>query len=194
MEMEIINAVGKPCPIPVIEAKKALRKAIPGQVVHVLVDNDIARQNLQKMAEGMGCSFEYGPAADNNILVTIAAHDQPQQAPEGTGLVVALGHAAMGTGDDALGVLLMKSFLHSLTELDTTPETLLFFNGGVFLTSKGSAAIQDLKVLEEKGAVISSCGTCLDFYGITEKLAIGSVTNMYAIASAMAQARRVINL
>jgi selenium metabolism protein YedF len=100
----------------------------------------------------------------------------------------------MGSGNEVLGAILMKAFIYSLTELDSPPETILFFNSGVRLTTEGSTVLKDLKTLEDKGAVISSCGTCLDFYRLKEKLAIGNVTNMYAIAAAMGSAARLINL
>jgi selenium metabolism protein YedF len=206
--VEIINVTGKPCPIPVIEAKKALRAAA-GNSVRVLVDNDIARQNLEKMARGMGRDFSYETREDGAILVTIGASTPGVSGPgssamgapaaaqtgaaEGS-LVVAIGRNTMGAGDDELGAILIKSFIYSLTELDTTPETILFFNSGVRLTTEGSNVLGDLKTLEEKGAIISSCGTCLDFYKLKEKLAIGNVTNMYAIASAMGSAGKVINI
>jgi selenium metabolism protein YedF len=206
--MELINVVGKPCPIPVIEAKRALRKAAPGEGVRVLVDNDISRQNLEKMAKGYGCAFSFETRADGNILVTITAGAAPGggAAPgagfatgpvpgqEGRGLVVAIGKNTMGTGDDELGAVLIKSFIYSLTELESPPETLLFFNSGVRLSTAGSTVLGDLKTLEEKGTIIASCGTCLDFYGLKDKLAVGSVTNMYAIAAAMGEAARLINL
>jgi selenium metabolism protein YedF len=200
--MEIINVLGRPCPIPVIEAKKALRKAAPGDAVRVLVDNDISRQNLEKMAKGLGCSSAFKVQEDGNILVTITPAADAGAGPAippalsggGQGLVVAIGKNTMGAGNDDLGAILIKGFIYSLTELDTPPETLLFFNSGVHLTTEGSNVIGDLQTLEAKGTIISSCGTCLDFYKLKEKLTVGNVTNMYAIASAMADAARVINL
>ncbi|MDR0582791.1 MAG: sulfurtransferase-like selenium metabolism protein YedF [Treponema sp.] len=201
--MEIINVLGKPCPIPVIEAKKALRKAAAAEQVKVLVDNDISRQNLEKMAAGMGLPFSHEKQADGNILVTISAA-APKEGHSGLpgsgaagisgGLVVAVGQNTMGSGNDELGAILVKAFIYSLTELDTPPENLLFFNSGVKLTTEGSNVINDLKTLESKGTLISSCGTCLDFYKLKEKLIVGNVTNMYAIASAMAEAARLINI
>ncbi|MDR1900188.1 MAG: sulfurtransferase-like selenium metabolism protein YedF [Treponema sp.] len=196
--MEIINVLGKPCPIPVIEAKKALRNAAAGEKVQVLVDNDISRQNLEKMAKGLGCPCSFETREDGNILVTITAAAGPAagvNAPAGDqGLVVAIGQNTMGAGSDELGAILVKGFIYALTELDSPPETLLFFNSGVRLSTEGSNALGDLKKLEEKGTVIASCGTCLDFYQLKDKLAVGSVTNMYAIASAMAGAAKLINL
>ncbi|MDR0376698.1 MAG: sulfurtransferase-like selenium metabolism protein YedF [Spirochaetaceae bacterium] len=198
--MDSINVLGKPCPIPVIEARKALRKAPAGEAVRILVDNDISRQNLEKMAGGLGCPSSFEKQEDGNILVTIintpAAGPAPAtSSPGGSGgLVVAIGKNTMGQGSDELGAVLIKAFIYSLTELDTPPETLLFFNSGVNLTTQGSAAIADLQKLESRGTTISSCGTCLDFYGLKEKLAIGTVTNMYAIVTAMGEAGRLINL
>jgi selenium metabolism protein YedF len=118
----------------------------------------------------------------------------PQAVPEGRGLVVAVGKNTMGTGNDELGAVLIKGFIYALTELDSPPETLLFFNSGVRLSTEGSNVIGDLKTLESKGTIIASCGTCLDFYQLKDKLAVGSVTNMYAIASAMGDAAKLINL
>jgi selenium metabolism protein YedF len=200
--MTLVNVLGKPCPIPVIEAKKALRKTAPGERIQVLVDNDVSRQNLEKMAKGLGCSFAHEKQDDGNILVTIGAAACPapgtpagQETGGGSGgLVVAVGQNTMGSGSDELGAILVKAFIYSLTELDTPPETLLFFNSGVKLAVEGSNVIADLKTLESKGTIISSCGTCLDFYKLKEKLAIGNVTNMYAIASAMGEAGKLINL
>ncbi|MDR2158466.1 MAG: sulfurtransferase-like selenium metabolism protein YedF [Treponema sp.] len=194
--MEIINVIGKPCPIPVIEAKKALRNAAAGEQVRVLVDNDISRQNLEKMAGGLGCPCSSATREDGSILVTITAAG-PAAVPApggGEGFVVAVGKNTMGTGSDELGAILVKGFIYALTELDRPPEAMLFFNSGVRLTTGDSNVTGDLKKLEEKGTIVSSCGTCLDFYQLKDRLAVGNVTNMYAIAAAMAGAARLINL
>jgi selenium metabolism protein YedF len=193
--MEIINVLGKPCPIPVIEAKKALRKTPVGEKIQILVDNDISRQNLEKMAKAMGSPCGYEKREDGNFLVTItAAEDTRNQDSGGGSLVAAIGRNTMGSGNDDLGAILIKGFIYSLTEMDKPPDAMLFFNSGVKLTTEGSTSLEDLKKLEEKGTVISSCGTCLDFYKVKEKLAVGGVTNMYAIAEAMKEAGRLINL
>ncbi|MFV0352730.1 MAG: sulfurtransferase-like selenium metabolism protein YedF [Oscillospiraceae bacterium] len=196
--MEMINVVGKPCPIPVIEAKKAIRKlAAQGGEVAVLVDNDIARQNLEKMATGMGHSITSAAQADGNILVNITVAAGVTSAEKGAGdteLIVAIGSNCMGKGEEELGKILMKSFIFSLTELDTPPEHILFYNSGAYLTGEDSTVLQDLQTLSAKGTLISTCGTCLNYYGIADKLAIGEVTNMYGITTVMAQGKKVINL
>lgn len=106
--------------------------------------------------------------------------------------VVVISSAAMGNGNDELGHTLMKGFLYALSQLEKLPEKILFYNGGVTWTTEGSDSLEDLKSMEEQGMEILSCGTCLNFYGLTDKLKVGSVTNMYDIVESMAKADKVI--
>ena len=98
----------------------------------------------------------------------------------------------MGRGSDELGKLLMKSFLFAVSQLPRLPRTVLFYNGGAKLTVEGSESLEDLRNMEAQGVEILTCGTCLNFYGLAEKLAVGGVTNMYAIVEALANAGTVI--
>ena len=98
----------------------------------------------------------------------------------------------MGEGNDELGKVLMKGFIYALSQLEKLPETILFYNGGATITCEGSESLADLKSMEEQGVKIFTCGTCLDYFGLKEKLAVGTVTNMYAIVETMASAGRVI--
>ena len=91
----------------------------------------------------------------------------------------------MGNGNDALGKVLIKGFIYAITQLDTLPKKMLFYNGGATLTVEGSDSLEDLKTLEAEGVEIYTCGTCLNFYDITDKLAVGSITNMYDIVEMM---------
>ena len=94
--------------------------------------------------------------------------------------------------DNELGKVLMKGFLFAVTQLDELPKTMLFYNGGATLTTEGSDSLEDLKSLEAQGVTIKTCGTCLNYYGLTEKLCVGEVTNMYDIVETMAKASKVI--
>ena len=109
-----------------------------------------------------------------------------------TDTVVAISAAVMGDGSEELGKTLLKAFVFALTQQDKLPKTILFYNGGAALTCEGSAMLEDLKALEAQGVEILTCGTCLNFYGLTEKLAVGSVTNMYTIAEKLTQAGNVV--
>ena len=198
---------GKQCPLPVIEAKKALEASAPGEKVEVVVDNEIAVQNLSKMADHKGLAVCSEKTGEREFLVTITAGEGNGEAaeapvaaeevtctPDGRrkGMVVVLSSNQMGQGDEALGKLLMKGFVFALTQQDKLPKTILFYNGGAALTCEGSAMLEDLKALEAQGVEILTCGTCLNFYGLTEKLAVGSVTNMYTIAEKLTQAGNVV--
>ena len=214
-----IDAKGKPCPQPVILAMRALGGLKNGETLQVQVDNEAAVENLKRMAQKNGAAVQV-KADGANWTVEIVPADSVAGAGGGTGsadaaqagqsaeeqarqicampargpVVVAVGSAEMGNGDPRLGRILMKSFLYSLTQLDELPQTVLFFNGGVRMTTEGSESIEDLKALESQGVEILSCGTCLDFYGLKDKLLVGGITNMYVIAQTMAGAGNVVKI
>ena len=98
----------------------------------------------------------------------------------------------MGEGDEALGKVLMKGFLYALASQETLPDTVLLYNGGAKLSVEGADSLEDLKLLESQGVEILTCGTCLNHYGLTEKLVVGHVTNMYDICEKMMKAGKII--
>ena len=144
----------------------------------------------------------YAPTEPNlKITVGEAAAAQSQEAEEivclmpNTGkknTVVVISSNAMGHGGDELGVALMKGFLYALSQQEQLPSTILFYNGGASITCEGSVSLEDLKSMEAQGVEILTCGTCLNFYGLTEKLAVGSVTNMYTIVEKMTGADLIV--
>lgn len=195
-----VNAIGDVCPIPVVKTKNAIRDLNgPGTVV-TLVDNEIAVQNLEKMARQKGYGVQAEKLGDNQFQVTMTvgagdAAPAPQEPvvcqPQRSGkknTVVVIRRAQMGGGSEELGKTLLKGFLFALSQQDQLPTTLLFYNGGAALTCEGSGSLEDLKTLEAMGVEILTCGTCLNFYGLTEQLQVGEVTNMYTIAEKMTQA------
>ena len=107
-------------------------------------------------------------------------------------IVVVISSDKMGEGNDELGRTLIKGFIYALNEQDELPSTILFYNGGARLTCEDSPSIEDLKSLEAQGVAILTCGTCLNFYGLTEKLQVGSVTNMYVIVEKMTKAGLIV--
>lgn len=198
---------GKQCPLPVIEAKKALEASAPGEKVEVVVDNEIAVQNLSKMADHKGLAVCSEKTGEREFLVTIttgegngetaqapAAAEEVTCTPDGRrkGMVVVLSSNQMGQGDEVLGKLLMKGFVFALTQQDMLPETILLYNSGAFLSCEGSDNLEDLKTLEAQGVEILTCGTCLNHYGLAEKRQVGGVTNMYEIVEKMTKASVVV--
>lgn len=201
-----VNAIGDTCPIPVIKTKNAIKGMNGTGVVEVLVDNEIAVQNLTKMAKQKkyDCNSEKISEDEYKVTITVgedleAACDVEEEAavaciPDSRKKkkIVVLRSGKMGEGNDELGTVLMKGFIYALTELDELPETILLYNGGATLSCEGSDSLEDLRTLEAQGVEIMTCGTCLNYYGLSEKLAVGTVTNMYVIAEKMSQADTII--
>ena len=195
-----VDARGDACPLPVVKAKKAIAELNGAGEVEVLVDNEIAVQNLTKMAQQKGyvSSAEKLAEREYRVLFTVGdaapeAEEAPVCTPDArTDTVVVIASDKMGDGAEELGKTLLKAFVFSLTQQDKLPKTMLFYNGGAQLTCEGSPMLEGLKALEAEGVEIMTCGTCLNFYGLTEKLQIGSVTNMYVIAEKMLNAGNVV--
>ena len=193
MEKKTVNAMGDVCPVPLVKAKNAIAELAGSGKVEVLVDNEIAVQNLEKMAQQKGYGFlvKEKKEKEYHVEFTVSETEPAVPAAKKTKLVV-LSADHMGEGAEELGKILMKSFLYALTQQDELPDTILCYNGGAKLTCEGSESLEDLKDLAARGVEILTCGTCLNFYGITEKLQVGSVTNMYDIVERMSSADRVI--
>ena len=199
---KIIDCMGMVCPLPVVNAKKAAEELHAGDALTVMVDNEIAVQNLTRFAEhkGFGVSAQKKGDKEYAVIMQIAGA-APAAAEEEVvcavdsrrkGMLVVLSGNVMGTGDAKLGTSLMKAFVFALTKQDQLPETILCYNTGAYLTCEGADTLEDLKLLESEGVTILTCGTCLDFYGLKEKLAVGGVTNMYDIVERMEGAATII--
>ena len=200
---KIIDARGKACPLPVIEAKKALSNFVAGDTLEVLVDNFIAVQNLSKLAKSENFDYSYEKVEENNYIARFvidrnAKYESNEldsincNAATSENIVLVLSSDKMGEGDEKLGHTLMKGFIYALTEQDVLPKTILLYNNGAKLSVEGSDSLADLKLLESQGVEILTCGTCLNYYGLSEKLAVGTVTNMYVIAEKKMKASMII--
>ena len=201
-----VNAMGMACPLPVVETKKALETFNEAGVLTVLVDNEIAVQNVTRFASSkqLEAKAEKLGEAQFQITITVAGEQQKEAAAaeeaepvclmdgRRRGMVVKIGSDQMGNGAEKLGRSLMKAFVFALTKQDYLPETILCYNSGAYLTCEGSDCLADFKELEAQGVEILTCGTCLDFYELKDKLAVGGVTNMYVIVDKLEKASVVV--
>lgn len=202
-----VDARGMACPLPVVNAKKASEDIKTGDVLTVIVDNEIAVQNLQRFASHKGFGVKAEKKTDKEFVLTMQIATEQETAASNSeeteeiqchtdmikkGMTVVLSADVMGQGDERLGKNLMKAFVFALTKQDQLPQTILCYNKGAFLSCDGADILEDLKNLEAEGVNILTCGTCLDFYGIKDKLAVGTVTNMYEIVEKMEQAKTII--
>lgn len=204
METTIVNAVGDQCPIPVVKATKALKAMKEAGILEIYVDNEIAVQNLTKLANSKNLKTSAEKKNDALFVVKMEtdgavsaevtiAEDCPTCIPDRRrNTVVAIASARMGHGNEELGTVLMKGFIYALSQLDELPKTILFYNGGATITTEDSPSLEDLKMMEAQGVEILTCGTCLDYYGLKDKLAVGSVTNMYTIVEKLNNADKII--
>ncbi|HDI3055257.1 sulfurtransferase-like selenium metabolism protein YedF [Clostridium botulinum] len=190
---KIIDCKGLKCPQPVINTKKYFDSIEKGQAT-TIVDNEVAKNNIIKLAEKNGFKSE---VEENDSLYYITITKEHCVACETIlsnekKLVMVISKNVLGGGDDKLGTALMKSYLYALSESDSLPSHLLFLNGGVKLTIEDSECLESIQSLKDKGVTILSCGTCLDFYGIKSKLKVGEITNMYTIVEEMTSADNTI--
>ena len=193
----LVNAVGDQCPIPVVKATKALGEVTEAGTVEVQVDNEIAIQNLTRLADSKGLKSKSEKLGDKLFSITMevtgpvaAEVSEAVCVPDSRGdFIVAVDSDVMGKGSDELGATLMKGFIYAVSQLEKLPKAMLFYNGGAKLTVEGAVSVEDLKNMEAQGVEILTCGTCLNFYGLTDKLAVGAVTNMYTIVEKLSGAR-----
>lgn len=197
MDRKIVDCRGMTCPRPVVETKKAL-EGFAGGEIDVIVDNETACSNVTNFAAGLGWKAEKYAREGKIIRISLkrgsAGPEENMSCAElGNGdYIVYIPSGVIGRGDDELGNILMRSFIKSLPETRGLPRMIIMLNSGVRLAAEGSVVLDDLRGFESSGVEIRCCGTCVDFYGLKEKLRVGKLTNMFEIISAMQTFRKVI--
>ncbi|MFH2011620.1 MAG: sulfurtransferase-like selenium metabolism protein YedF [Pseudomonadota bacterium] len=193
---KVIDVRGLACPQPVINTKKTLEEIEEG-ILTVIVDNVAARDNVRRFAESQGCTVNV--EEDNgDYRLEIAkgfpceVESKTREAKGNDNIVVYINSNLMGVGDEELGNILMDAFLKTMIVASPRPRKIIFVNSGVKLVIEGSDIVGHIKEMEKKGIEVLSCGTCLNFYGIKEKLQVGVISNMYDIIESLIEADKVI--
>ncbi|MCR5481404.1 MAG: sulfurtransferase-like selenium metabolism protein YedF [Clostridia bacterium] len=204
--MITVDARGLACPQPVINTKNAIKKLKGDEQIRVLVDNEVAVQNLLRLAMQNNFEAKGNKLAESEFEVIMnavagsggdentAGENEPAivQPKGNSDFVVVISSDRMGEGSEELGKKLMKAFVFAVTKQEKLPKAVLLYNAGANLSCEGSDSLEDLKALEAEGVDIATCGTCLDFYGLTEKLSVGRVSNMYDIVEIMEKAGHTV--
>lgn len=191
-----IDARGELCPKPVIMTKKELDNLVEGTIT-TIVDNEVAKENLSKLANSMGLTYTIDKIKEDEFYIHInkleSRVDEIQVISQEISkqITLAIGSNVMGKGEEELGKILMKSFIYTVKETAPYPSNIVFYNSGVYLTCEGSPVLDDLEALIEEGVEIQSCGTCLDYYNLKDKLSVGGVSNMYSIYEKMKNANTI---
>lgn len=196
---EIYDARDLPCPRPVLMAKSFFDEG--KNDFSILVSGSDQAENVMKFAHSRKHSAEL-VETDEGFRVNIGAPDPSLKQAENSvqqeekainwPIVMTITSCEMGVGDRVLGEVLIRALFHTLTEMDESPDTIVFYNGGVMLTVEGSPILEDLSALEKNGVELLVCGTCLGHYGLNDSLAVGSVSNMYTIAETLLRAGKLV--
>lgn len=191
----IVDARGLSCPQPVILTKKAMDESKGGDIT-TIVDNTTALENVTKLAGSQGYEFQVeNRSGDYYISMSKAAETAGEETISvQEDIAILVTSNLFGQGDVELGRVLMNNFAYTLTQMANKVKHIIFMNSGVFLTTEGSEIAAHLAALENSGVEILSCGTCLDFYGLKDKLVVGKVTNMYTAMEILTAAAKSINL
>lgn len=217
-----IDALGQACPIPIIRTKKALRdhnaveilvdtdvstqnlEKMAKQLNYSYAMKQLAPDKFQVDIAKTGAAPETtAPAAPAATVTASVASDADADQPHiesseagqirlSQGYTVVINTNTMGQGDEKLGQTLLKSFVYSLTEQDVLPEYILFYNGGVQLVANDSDSVEDLKALAAQGVKILSCGVCINYFDLKEKMGVGEITNMFRIVEIMRKSQRLV--
>ncbi len=191
------------CPGPVLKLRGLLEEG--EREIQFWVADDLCRSNVTRFAASRKIETEVETNDDGTFHVTFHAGDGLSEAPSGGEdlltsdspmaagpTVVQISASTMGSGDDELGALLMRSFVKTQADLEDPPDAMIFYNSGVELCCEGSLLLDDIRALEASGIEVIACGTCLNYFELGDKLAVGRVTDMLEIAGRLASAGRVI--
>lgn len=202
-DIKIVDARNLSCPQPVILARQAIME---NEQVMVVVDSDAALENVKRMGTKLGCDVQSENKNDGTYEIHLTRKPGQEKAMEeftpscssslavqSGPFVIVISADKMGRGNDELGYVLIKAFLHTIAQQAEKPDVMIFYNTGVKLTVQGSEVLDDLQQLESNGCEILVCGTCLNYFEIKDKLAAGKVSNMYDIAENMSKAGRLIS-
>jgi selenium metabolism protein YedF len=192
------------CPGPVLTLRDLFNAGEREITMHVA--DELCRSNVTRFAASRNAEAEVEDPGDGTFVVRITAGEDSTGSRAGEEAflvsevpvikagpcVVQITARTMGSGDDELGALLLRSFLKTQAELERKPDAILFYNDGVKLCCEGSYLLDDLRGLEATGVEIIACGTCLNFFELDDQLRVGRVTDMLEIAGRLADAGSIV--
>ncbi len=191
-----IDARGLACPQPVILTRNCMKDH---SEIDIIVDNQTAVENIKRLAENSGWNFKY-VNYEENFKISISSsdtvnnhHSNYKQKTESSDTIFVFTSDKMGRGDDELGSLLIKAFIHTIASQDISPSKLIFYNSGVKLAVVGSGVDDDLELLHGKGVEILICGTCLNYFNLADHIKTGTISNMFDILDSLNNADKIIN-
>lgn len=193
-----VDARGQVCPKPVMLTKAALDAEVDS--VEVLVDNTVSASNVRRFLGNAGWQTEEEGTAPRIIITARRGKSaEPKNEEASAGAVLAdesllIATATLGGGDKALGEVLMKAFLGTVAQRSEPPRTVALMNEAVTLTLEEHSACESLKALQDRGVRLLVCGTCTNHFGITERVSVGTISNMFEITEALFAAAKRLSI
>lgn len=174
------------CPIPVIETKKQLD--ISDEMICTIVDNEIAVENIKKMASDIGATAKVTETDKDLFYIYITKNSDTIINDVQLNDVLVINSESMGE-DKELGKTLIQACIHTLCDIDNIPQKIIFYNSGVKLFTNEQIS-NDLISLKNLGTEIILCGACVQHYDINQD--IGRISNMYEIMQTITSAKKVM--
>ena len=190
--------------MPLVETKKALKESAKDELIKVILDSENSLKNvtrylkdnsIQVSQQQSGNTFELLFKKEGIKPVIEAAESYCSTADQASdNFIIIFGKDRLGEGSEDLGNMLIGGMLTTLVETERVPDQMIFINSGINLVVENSPVLDLLKKLENEGCKILACGTCLDYFGKTENLKVGRVSNMLEILEVMTLYSKVINI
>ena len=193
-----IDCRGLECPKPVVNVKQALDEIESGKVM-VIVDNKTSLENIKRLAENSGYQVSVEDK-EGDFCIDITKKGKAEKGkkeqtkPVPDSYILFITSDRLGTGDKRLGEILIKAFLNTIWEAEKKPDSVILINNGVKLSTEGSEVLDTLELLAKEGIHIISCGTCLAYYKLTDKLKVGLSSNMYEIVNILLNTPKIIRI
>ena len=183
------------CPEPLLRTKKVLGELKIGESLEILVNDVAPRENIKRFLSKNGFEAQISQAGADTLIKTVKTDELKDEsiddiycsvtAPK-RGKVIFLNEEQCGSGP--IGKSLLAKFLGAALSLDEKPVKVICVNNAVHITTnRGHECFEAIKKLNEAGAEILSCGSCLEGYKLVDKLAIGEISNAYEIMDVLSK-------
>ncbi len=183
------------CPEPLLRTKKALGELKIGESLEILVNDVAPRENIKRFLAKNGFEAQISQAGADTLIKTVKTDELKDTniddiycdvtAPK-RGKVIFLNEEQCGSGP--IGKSLLAKFLGAALSLDEKPVKVICVNNAVHITTnRGHECFEAIKKLNEAGAEILSCGSCLESYKLVDKLSIGEISNAYEIMDVLSK-------
>lgn len=207
MSEKTLDCQGMTCPQPLMACRRCIESEAPASL-KVLVDDDAALENVSRYLAASGYKASSTKDGPTWIISATRSNEAGDSSPAPVEdfpcplpnenrtqrVVVFLSAETLGRGDDGLGGKLMANFLKTLPEMGQDLWRIVMVNGAVKMAAQDSPHLEALRTLESQGVSILVCGTCLEFFGLLDKRAVGQTTNMLDVVTSLQLASKVIDL